>query len=402
MTKGKPLSYEEFLAKHSAGLRSLGFDEQFACFINHLLNLRADEAISYEKEDDIVIDKKDGTKVFIQVKNSSDTPVKKMSTAFVDFWKTLKLWVDGYSHYTEKDKNQYFDRRQFVIATNMTVENGFYTEINKFQHQLVNITALRDWLERYSSDNASITEAVGALKALTDDELRQFTLNIRIESYTDLTKDMYKSSLNYSLNNPAIDEILMELLGKLVVDKKKEVAATGSFYLRKEQFISKYSGTLQKLSIEPELNVTEYDPDHWAHPDEIEETNMLRQLWDIGELEKDTPTDKTYRYLYQKRYYRTNIERFRSMELMDDVKQEAIEKAAKTKWQRVFDRHETKARNADPDVKINEAIGCFHDTMDQPFLKYDENFSGGCYLKLSDENPPKIGWHIDWKDKYGI
>lgn len=389
------------MAKHSAGLRSLGFDEQFACFVNHLLNLRADEAISYEKEDDIVITKKDGKKVFIQVKNSADTPIRKMTTSDTDFWKTLKLWVDGYNHYTEKDKKQYFDRRLFVIATNMTVENDFYSKVKEFQKQLTDIKGMRDWLNGFTSSNKEVESAVNTLKKLNDDEFRQFTLNIRIESYTDLTEDMFKSSLNYSLNNPAIDEILMELLGKLVVDKKKEVAATGSFKLRKEQFISKYRGTLQKLSIEPELNVTEYDPDHWAPPDEIEETNMLRQLWDIGELEKDTPTDKTYRYLYQKRYYRTNIERFRSMELMDDAGQEAIEKAAKTKWQRVFDRHETKARNATPDVKINEAIGCFHDTMDQPFLKYDENFSGGCYLKLSDENPPKIGWHIDWKKKYG-
>lgn len=61
MAKGKTPTYEEFLAQHSAGLRSLGFDEQFACFVNHLLDLRADEYISYEKEDDIAIKRKDNT-----------------------------------------------------------------------------------------------------------------------------------------------------------------------------------------------------------------------------------------------------------------------------------------------------------------------------------------------------
>ncbi|MCR5711775.1 MAG: hypothetical protein K6G46_04900 [Prevotella sp.] len=48
MTKGKTPTYDEFLAQHSAGLRSLGFDEQFACFVAHLFNLKADESISYE------------------------------------------------------------------------------------------------------------------------------------------------------------------------------------------------------------------------------------------------------------------------------------------------------------------------------------------------------------------
>jgi hypothetical protein len=38
--------------------------------------------------------------------------------------------------------------------------------------------------------------------------------------------------------------------------------------------------------------------------------------------------------------------------------------------------------------------------MEKTIDQYDENFSGGCYLKLSDENPPKIGWHIDWKTMY--
>jgi len=168
-----------------------------------------------------------------------------------------------------------------------------------------------------------------------------------------------------------------------------------------EQFIKKYSSILQKLDIEPELNVTEYNPDHWTHPDEIKETNMMRQLWDIGELDKDNPSEKTYRYLYQRRYYRTNIERFRRMELMDDRKQVAIELAARNKWQQTWDRHETRARNLSEDKKNEEAVECFHNTMEKPFLKYDENFSGGCYLKLSDEKPPRLGWHIDWKKKYG-
>ena len=144
MIKGKVPTYEEFLAQHSAGLRAQGFDEQFACFVVHLLTLKADESISYEKEDDIVITKKNGEKIFIQVKNSADTPVRKMTTADTDFWKTLKLWVDGYNHYTAPDKNKYFENRQFLIATNMAVENGFYCKIEEFQKQLTDIKGLRE------------------------------------------------------------------------------------------------------------------------------------------------------------------------------------------------------------------------------------------------------------------
>lgn len=401
MTKGKVPTYEEFLAQHSAGLRAQGFDEQFACFVVHLLSLKADESISYEKEDDIVVTKKNGEKIFIQVKNSADTPVRKMTTADMDFWKTLKLWVDGYNHYTAPDKNKYFENRQFLIATNMAVENGFYSKIEEFQKQLTDIKGLRDWLNGFSSANKEVENAVNALKALTDDELRQFALKVGVESYTDLEEDMFKSSLVYCRNNPATAEVVDELVGALVGDKKAAILVTGSFALTMEQFIKKYSSILQKLDIEPELNVTEYNPDHWTHPDEIKETNMLRQLWDIGELDKDNPSEKTYRYLYQRRYYRTNIERFRRMELMDDRKQAAIELAARNKWQQTWDRHETRARILSEDKKNEEAVECFHNTMEKPFLKYDENFSGGCYLKLSDEKPPRLGWHIDWKKKYG-
>lgn len=401
MTKGKVPTYEEFLAQRSAGLRAQGFDEQFACFVVHLLTLKADESISYEKEDDIVITKKNGEKIFIQVKNSADTPVRKMTTADTDFWKTLKLWVDGYNHYTAADKDKYFENRQFLIATNMAVENGFYSKLEEFQKQLTDIKGLRDWLNGFTSANKEVENAVNALKALTDDELRKFALKVGVESYTDLEEDMFKSSLVYCRNNPATAEVVDELVGALVGDKKTAILATGSFALTMEQFIKKYSSILQKLDIEPELNVTEYNPDHWTHPDEIKETNMLRQLWDIGELDKDNPSEKTYRYLYQRRYYRTNIERFRRMELMDDRKQAAIELAARNKWQQTWDRHETRARNLSEDKKNEEAVECFHNTMEKPFLKYDENFSGGCYLKLSDEKPPRLGWHIDWKKKYG-
>ena len=389
------------MAQHSAGLRSLGFDEQFACFVGHLLCLRADESISYEKEDDIVINQKDGKKIFIQVKNSADIPIRKMTNASMDFWKTLKLWIDGYKYYTASDKAAYFDTREFVIATNMPVENGFYGKLEEFKNQLTDIEGLKSWLKDFNTSNKDIEEALNALKALSDEQLRKFALHVKIEQYTDLTEDMYKASLIFCRDNPATDEILHELVGALFEDKKESVRSTGSFELTSEQFIKKYGDILGKLDIEPELNVSEYDPSHWVRPDEIEETNMLRQLWDIGELEKDYPSDKTYRYMYQQRYYRTNMERFKRMELMDDRRQVALELNAMNKWQRVFDRHETRARNASEDTKVNEALECFHDTMEASFSKYDENFSGGCYLKLSDENPPQIGWHIDWKEKYG-
>ncbi len=85
---------------------------------------------------------------------------------------------------------------------------------------------------------------------------------------------------------------------------------------------------------------------------------------------------------------------------MDDEIQSRLESEAKRKWNLQFGRHETLARHKSEDKKREEAVLCFHDTMEKTIDQYDENFSGGCYLKLSDENPPKIGWHIDWKTMY--
>ena len=85
---------------------------------------------------------------------------------------------------------------------------------------------------------------------------------------------------------------------------------------------------------------------------------------------------------------------------MDDNIQSDLEKKAKTNWERAFFRHETRARNKSEEIKREEAVECFHDTMDKRIEKYDLNFSGGCYLKLSEEQPPKIGWHVDWEKMY--
>ena len=85
---------------------------------------------------------------------------------------------------------------------------------------------------------------------------------------------------------------------------------------------------------------------------------------------------------------------------MDDAIQNELEQKAKSNWLRAFDRHETRARNQSEKIKKNEAIECFHDTMERPIGKYDLNFSGGCYLKLSEDQPPKIGWHVDWEKIY--
>ena len=86
---GQPLTTEEFITRHSASLQSLGFDIQFAAFIFYLLKIQCGDEIVYEREDDLVVFRHDGTKWLIQVKNSVEENAK-LTDADNDFWKTIE------------------------------------------------------------------------------------------------------------------------------------------------------------------------------------------------------------------------------------------------------------------------------------------------------------------------
>ena len=81
-----PASKEEFISRHSAYFQSLGFDKQFAAFIYYMLDLRFEDSIHYERDDDFVIDRvRDGLiiKEYYQVKHSKYEPTLK--SKIIDF-----------------------------------------------------------------------------------------------------------------------------------------------------------------------------------------------------------------------------------------------------------------------------------------------------------------------------
>lgn len=87
-----------------------------------LLKFRDAKSLSYEKDDDIAIELRNGPKVFIQVKSGKTNPLLDGS---IDFWKTILNWTNQCSVGSDEE---------FIFLITRNHNSGkFFKSIEKFQ-----------------------------------------------------------------------------------------------------------------------------------------------------------------------------------------------------------------------------------------------------------------------------
>lgn len=397
-----PLTKEDFLKRHQADLQANGFDIQFAAFVDYLFDLKGGDVIIYEGEDDIEVSCSDGTKWLIQVKNSVDDDTK-ITDSDAGLWNMFDTWLSLYDYATSKDE---FLKKgnKFVLYTNKIIANKFCEKIEQLKNGECGIEDIQEFLNTFLkgiSDTVSYYGTVKKLTKLDKISLRKFLLKFEVLYIRDTLGHLYERFLTIYNNPTKADQILSEILGKML--RQKIVDAKGRVHLsfEKNDFLQKYKGILQKVydeSLEP------IEEDLPEIPANMMDAPFMKHLERINVLDLDGSKEIYYGYWL---CYGKSIQYYYSVQLMTPELEKKLNKSAVNIWYSFFHKANIKIIPlSSEEDKVDAAQSCFFNVIGQCISIDDIRslrtpFSSGWFLNLTNDiDKPTICWHYDvYKNK---
>lgn len=416
------MSDKPFQDKTAADDKSIGFDYQYYYFLKLLLELRHGQKIGLEVLDDVHLELPDNKLALIQLKHTTQT--KSDSTAInlterdVDLWKTIYNWVQlvndkTQSRGTSKSQLEFIENTDFILVSNKqaSTTNNFLTKISEFIGGTIDINKFEEYLEElYTNTEDSTTNAplrkyilefksqksdwkTAFLKKLTfqlneDDLIAKIKITLKEKVFSDETIDDVYNCLNSNLRD----------LNYLNVKSKNKI------FISFDDFRTKFRncfGTTKKLPIRKL---------EFVLPDNPKEQMFIKQLIDIGDIsESDDEIIIEFTRL-KLLMYNNLMEWEHKGELMADQKKAFVSNCI-NQWKNTHrSSHRQNQKNITNGRSIEEleeeiktaGLDCL-DQIRKLLLSIegdllDSETSNGQFYLLSDEL--KIGWHIDWENKY--
>jgi hypothetical protein len=396
----RPLTYEEVIKKHQNWTQE-GFTVQFNCYILYLLKLNWDDEITYETEDDIVINKADGKyHLLMQVKSTveNNTDLTDLDS---ELWKSIGIWMEQYNSYLEKE--EYFRYRKFYIVTNKKNRLSFYQDIIDFQEKhLATDQKIVDDLNLLSkkTKQKDIKDVIKKIRTIPNEHRLTFFNNFSV-IYIDNPQEAF---YNYFLKTYYLDPNTDMILDHIIMQMKRKQGKEKLCYT-KEKWNEEFSGILHKTDRLP--RTLNYDSEklkvNW--PNDVSKMNMVKQLKSISVVDDDDDLndDLFIDIMTSLLYYKQNLAYWQERGLTYSDQITELENIAIKNWQVQYNKihlprnREIKKESLTEDDSCKLGLACYTNTMVVQVENYNLTFSDGCYIDLSNEDSPRVHWRWDYK-----
>jgi len=403
----------KIIEQHTAGPIAIAFDYQFYLFMYLALGLKHGQRIGFEVKDDIHIDLEDGLTILIQAKHTIQKTasgyIQNLTTLDTDLWKTLSNWADFIK--ADKAKSDFLNRHSFILVTNKGENNNDFIDtlsLFKTNNDIDIVLQSIKELEKKTQDNI-LVKYIKNVASLGKRKLLLFLSKLTIETNTDGIIEKIKNRIfekNYQEN--LVDPIFESLSSNLNLAKYLDIKDGQKFELTCGEFIKRFGRCFKVASEIKPLPKRDLDV---FFPDDLENQIFIKQLVDIGEVQKGSNdiikfTTQMLKFLNNFTYW-SEEENFILLTDIDEFKKNSIE-IWWTEFRAKY-RHIERQKNSgasihelEDDIK-NLGIDLVdyirkQDLSIQGFSPLGIEFSNGHYYALSDNL--EIGWHYDWKNKY--
>ena len=392
--------------KFSADKSELGFEYQFYFFLWKLLEMTTTgETVAWEVKDDVSLDLSDGTCFLFQIKHtiqkkSDETPIN-MTDLDSDLWKTMSNWSQLIKSRGKVSEQKIFLQKTFfVLATNKGESKNSILE--KFENFLNNNIGFSDLkLEIVSlqtkTNNEIINEYIGNCLKLGDKVLELFFRHLQFqlgqENLIQRCKDAIKGKM---ISTEKIDMVYNSLYSNIRNDNYITIESGKYVSISFDVFHKKYRRCFDKYR-SGELIVVEKN--NLKLPDNIQDQLFVKQLVDIGDIEKDDSDS-------QIEFTRFRIQLERSLDVwcqtgdITGTEREDFLEDGITQWKNEF---RSKYRGLVESSLYKEKGLQIIDELRNKTLRIkgqdlSSEVSNGTFYYLADI--PKIGFVKDWEDKY--
>lgn len=408
------ISNKSIEKEHTAAPQGAGYDYQFYYFMYLVLDIRFSQKIGYEVKDDVHIDHEDGTTILFQTKHTvvknALGEAQNLTNLDVDLWKTLHNWSNFI-----KDKgklyNEFLNKNSFIFITNKSEDNNklidsllIFKQDNDVENFIITLNELKK-----ETKSKVIEGYIKTVISLGKIKLKKFLSKLYIETGVEGIQKKIKDRILEKFHQPKIvDPIFERLSGALFDAKYFDTLNNNSFEITFEDF-SKRFGRCYQIANDPKpLPIRKLDV---FLPDELEEQIFIKQLIDIGEVEKGSDeiilyTKQMLSFLNNFEYW-LNEEFFIQQDEVDGFKNNSIMIWAnefRAKYRKIKKQLDSMILVEDLSQEIND-IGIElvdyirkQDLAISGFPPLGIELSNGHYYALS--NSLDLGWHLDWKGKY--
>lgn len=397
--------------QHTAGPQAIGFDYQFYYFMYLALRLGYGEKIGFEVKDDIHIDKQDGTTILFQAKHTvlknADGSPQNLTTLDSDLWKTLSTWADFVK--AGKDNPNFLSQHFFFLITNKSENtNKFIDSLFLFKTDK-NIDSVLVSLNELETTDATLKFYIKNLISIGKNKLRLFLSNLTIETNIDGIIDKIKARiLENTRQEHLVDAVFDSLSSNLLLAKYTDIKDRKKFEISFDDFNKKFGKCFLVAFKDKPLPKRQFPI---ILPENLEEQVFIKQLLDIGEIDKNS--SKIIDYTRQMLQVMNNLSYWAESNFvlpteMEDFNRNSIiiwENEFRSKYREIekqinsgtpFDNLETEIQNLAIgliDIIRRENLSLAGDTL-------GIELSNGHYYALS--NKPQLGWHFGWGKKYKI
>lgn len=385
--------------------KQIGFDYQVYYFLLKLLDLNQDETIEYEVKDDVAITYSSGLIEYIQLKHTVNTEKERLTELDGDLWKTLNNWSKIIS--TGIDLNN----SKFIIITNKEIglKNKFIGLIKKHQNKEIDYNELYTYIStlKDSSKDETIIKYINSLLNLSKMNLTIFFENFYvIESFDDLiTKIKLKIQAN-KVKKERINDVFDSLFSQLKSEMYEMTKNKKNIVYTFETFNKNFTACFEKGRLSPFIkrvpNSLDFDIQQLLH--EPEKITFIKQLIDIKDI-VDVSDDDVYEYLKEMILLETNLKKMEQENELLISDKENFYTLSRKEWA-------TKFKNMKMSIKFDDEYSdeksiLYASTLLKEMrdirlklndVTLDIELSHGTLYLLS--NIPKIGWLIDWEDRY--
>ena len=390
--------------QHTAAAQISGFDYQLYYFILLALELKSGEKIGFEVKDDIHIDKGDGKTILFQAKHTIYEN-QNLTTLDVDLWKTLSVWA-GFIKGNYKD---FLETHSFVLVTNKNAKNNEF--INTFSSQNTDTVFAKLNELKSKTNSTTIKNYIDSILLLGKANIKQFISKLTVETVDDIIVEIKNKISDRTFQKSGfVEPIFHSLHSNIRQTQYLDTRKNKKFELTYEDFRDRFGEKCFRVAFEKQVLPKRDYP--LLDFDNLEAQTFIKQLLDIGDIDKDKDVQLIQDYTTQMLNAIKNFNDWSDLGILLPTDTGEFEKNNRTMWQTEFRSKyrqiDRKINSGTPITELENEIKDLgvelidylrrQDLSIQGFQPLGLELSNGHFYALSDEL--KIGWHYDWENKY--
>lgn len=398
--------------EHAALGPFAGFFYQWHYFMLRALSMQKGESVSFEDRDDVDATSNEHYQYY-QLKHTvkaTNEKVVNMPKRDGDWWKTIAVWIEFIKDKGDDEaQNGFINRTEFTLVTNKTVShNELYDKIIGLQSNQITSEELDLYIsEIYKatkgpkrSDISSVKKHIEILKDYPYRHL--FLQKVKVETISD--DDILQAIMDESIEGKFVDkdrveESLRDYFGQMEIEASKVIPNGVALSFTRKEFQLRFQHCFTPYH-KCKITFQKFEREHNL---DLSTATFIQQLIDIGDITIDD-TEEILDYADSRFDYDMSMsESVRKHEISTDTRKE-IEDVAYKYWRQKFRFYNLNTVFPDEESKKIKARLLLDNVRDYRLNYEEQQFdayqSNGCFYTLSDGTNPRIGWHVDWKQKY--